>query len=190
MPVAGEVVGDHGPRIEGERPHVLGQVAFAAARRVPPEGLGAIPGEDVLVAVQRPAEGAPVVPVLVQCVDDVGFVVPPEMEAQEVLLCQAARYVVLGAHAALEIALVRADEAHEVKRVGRLADEGLEAVRVDERIAKALAVVLGRAPCQLRFGIQEPGGDAVEVDGNAAAHQFPELLERCLKQGVEEGPLV
>jgi hypothetical protein len=54
---------------------VLRDVAITAGDGVATVCFRAVPREEVLVVVEMFSEGAPVVPVLLQGVDDVGFVV-------------------------------------------------------------------------------------------------------------------
>ena len=108
----GQVQGDNGPGVEREGPYVLGQVAGAAGGGVAAVGLGAVPGEEVLIAVEGATEGAPVVPVFVQRVDHIRFVMAPVAEFEEVFFCEPAGHVEFGFHGPLNIAFLRADEAH------------------------------------------------------------------------------
>jgi len=91
---------------------VLGEVALAAGGRVAPVGLGAVPGKEVLVGIQWAAEGAPVVPILLEGVDEVGFVVAAVAELEEVFFRKAAGDVELGPHSGFGVARLRTDETH------------------------------------------------------------------------------
>lgn len=91
-------------------------MATAARVRIAAVRFGAVPGEEVLVLVEGPAEAPPIVPIFLVHVDDVGLVVAAKVEAQEIFLGQAAGDVVLGVDATLQVAFVGADEAHHIKR--------------------------------------------------------------------------
>jgi hypothetical protein len=96
VPASGQVQRDDGPGVKWECPDVLRDVALAACHGIPPVCLGAVPGEDILVRVERTTEGSPVVPLFSQGVDDVGLVVSAVVELEEVLLCQSVGHVIFG----------------------------------------------------------------------------------------------
>ena len=93
---------------------MLGNVAGTTGDRISVEGLGAIPGKDILVRIQRTTKGTPVVPVFGEGIGHVRLFVATIPKLEEVFLRQAAGDVILGSCLFRRVGFGAADEAHEV----------------------------------------------------------------------------
>lgn len=112
MPAPRQMQRDDRPRVEWKGQDVLCKIAVPALRWIPAVGLSAIPREDVLVRVERPTEAAPVVPILHERVEHVGFIMPPVAELQEVLLRKPIGHVKFGTGDRFAVGASSADKAN------------------------------------------------------------------------------
>ena len=114
VPISGRVERYDGPGVERERPYMLRKVAVAANRWVASIGFGIVLWEEVLIGAERATECTLIVPRLLECVNNVGFVVSAVAELEQIFFGKAAWDVEYGPHSRLYVALLRTYKAHQV----------------------------------------------------------------------------
>ena len=150
---------------------MLGDVTIGAFDVTSAVRLGAVPGKDVLVRIYGTFEIAPIMPVFMKCVNDIGLVVSPMSEFEEIFLHQSVCHIIFGPDLFLNIGSRTTDEAHEVEWrhfirspdtviISSCCKHGTEIVTVDEVVAECLAVVRLEIPSELHLWIEKAGGDA------------------------------
>jgi hypothetical protein len=120
--------------------------------------------------VQRLGKSAPVVPIFLEGIDDIGIVVPTKVESSDVLLYEAFRNVKFASQLGLHVSFLwRGDKAHQIQR--RRARDSLRwtvherAIQriVQKRVAKGATVVVQWIPRERVVRIQQTLDNAVEI---------------------------
>jgi hypothetical protein len=106
--------GDDGPRVEWKSPNMLGDIAITTCYWVSSISLRAIPRKEVLIFIQRTGEGSPVVPIFLEGVNDISFVVSPIAKFQEIFFGKATWDIEFGLHWAIYVTFLWAYETHQV----------------------------------------------------------------------------
>lgn len=94
---------------------MLRQVAVTTTGRIAAAGLGTVPGEKVLILVERTTKSAPVVPIFLSSINDISLIIAAKVEALEIFLGQAAGDIVLRMDTTLQVAFIRAHKTHHVE---------------------------------------------------------------------------